>query len=50
VVTTFRDHDVRRLHAQRTFGGDMDRIAAENPAWQKELEELFDQDARDAAE
>ena len=50
IVDTFREHDIRRLHAQRELHHDLDRMAAENAQWTRELEELFEQDARERGE
>ena len=47
IVETFRDHDIRRLHAQREVHKDLDRMAAENLQWTRELEALFEEDARE---
>ena len=50
IVETFRDHDIRRLHAQREVHKDLDRMAAENLQWTRELEALFEEDARENEE
>ena len=50
IVDTFREHDMKRLHAQREVHKDLDRMAAENLQWTRELEELFEQDARERDE
>jgi len=47
IVETFRDHDIRRLHAQREVHKDLNRMASENLQWTRELEELFEDDARE---
>ncbi len=49
-VTTFRDHDVARLHKQRHMVGDMKKMSEDNKQWTKELEEMFNQDQRDAGD
>ena len=48
IVDTFREHDMKRLHAQRDVHKDLDRMAAENLQWTRELEQLFEEDARES--
>ncbi len=50
IVDTFREHDMKRLHAQREVHKDLDRMAAENLQWTRELEQLFEDDARERSE
>ena len=47
IVDTFREHDIKRLHAQREVHKDLDRMAAENLQWTRELEQLFEEDAKE---
>ncbi len=49
-VDAFRDHDTFRLQQQHEAGGDWDRVAEGAQDWASELEEIFVQDERDAAD
>ena len=44
---TFRRHDEERLLSQHGTYHDVDLIAEQSRAWQRELEEIFEQDAED---
>ena len=44
---TFRRHDEERLLSQHGTHHDVDLIAEQSRAWQRELEEIFEQDAED---
>ena len=46
---TFRRHDEERLEMQHGVHHDHDLIAEQSRAWQRELEEIFEQDAEDEA-
>jgi voltage-gated potassium channel Kch len=45
----FRDHDEARLLSQHGMHDDQDLVAEQSRAWQRELEEIFEQDAEDDA-
>ncbi len=45
----FRDHDEERLLSQHGTHHDQDVFAESSRAWQRELEEIFEQDAEDEA-
>ncbi|MDD9929034.1 MAG: monovalent cation:proton antiporter-2 (CPA2) family protein [Rhodospirillaceae bacterium] len=47
--STFREHDEDRLLSQHGAHHDHDLIAEQSRAWQRELEEIFEQDAEDEA-
>ncbi|NKB59505.1 MAG: glutathione-regulated potassium-efflux system protein KefB [Alphaproteobacteria bacterium] len=47
VVATFRRHDEERLIQQHGTHHDAERVAAQSREWQKELEQIFEQDAVD---
>ncbi len=49
-VNTFRDHDTQRLLRQHAIAHDTDRMAEEAKHWTRELEEMFAEDERNAAE
>ena len=49
-VNTFRDHDAERLLRQHAIAHDTDRMAEEAKHWTRELEEMFAEDERNAAE
>ncbi|MBC6439341.1 MAG: cation:proton antiporter [Rhodospirillales bacterium] len=49
-VNTFRDHDVARLEHQHRMGQDAAASAEDSKAWTRELEEMFSQDEKEAAE
>jgi len=49
-VELFRENDERRLVAQYESASDEERLIAETQAWTKELEQIFEQDAADAAQ
>ena len=49
-VETFREHDERRLFAQRDIHSDEQRMMEDARAWNRELEEIFAADAEAAAE
>lgn len=46
IVTTFRDHDEKRLLEHRTLRHDEAKMAELAKEWAKELEELFEQDTQ----
>lgn len=46
---TFREHDEARLASQHGDHHDQDLVAEQSRAWQRELEEIFEQDAKDEA-
>ncbi len=46
---TFRTHDEERLELQHVIYHDQDQVAVQSQEWQKELEQIFEQDARDEA-
>lgn len=45
-VETFRENDQQRLHAQHGMHNDEEKMIAESKVWAKELEEIFEQDAK----
>ena len=49
-VDTFRGHDTARLIQQHEIAHDTNRMAEEAKHWTRELEEMFAEDEREAAE